>query len=164
MIEINGWIILVQLASFLVLMLVLSKFLFRPIALFLEKRKTAIAESFALVKKEQEESSKLIDQARERLISAENKATFTLDRAIKEGEEKKNEIITRARSEADGLVRKAGLEIEKKKDEAVLEIKKGVTDITIAISRKIIKEELNEERAQRLINEFTEKVSREEIK
>ena len=164
MIEINGWIILVQLASFLVLMLVLSKFLFRPIALFLEKRKTAIAESFALVKKEQEESSKLIDQARERLISAENKATFTLDRAIKEGEEKKNEIITRARSEADGLVRKAGLEIEKKKDEAVLEIKKGVTDITIAISRKIIKEELNEERAQRLINEFTEKFSREEIK
>ncbi|MDI6752443.1 MAG: F0F1 ATP synthase subunit B [bacterium] len=163
MIEINGWIILVQLTSFLVLMLVLSKFFFGPIALFLEKRRVQIDESFALVKKEQEESSKLIEEARERLKSTENKTKILLDGAIKDGEEKKNEIIAKAKSEADGLVKKAGLEIEKKKDEAVLEIKKGVTDITIAISRKIIKEELNEERAQRLINEFAERVSTEDI-
>lgn len=164
MIEINGWIILVQLASFLVLMLVLSKFLFGPIALFLEKRRVQIAESYALAKKEQEEGSKLIEEARGRLMSAEEKAKLNLDRAIKEGEEKKNEIIQRARSEADGLVKKAGLEIEKKKDEAVLELKKGVADITIALSKKIIKEEINEERAQRLINEFADKVSLEDVK
>lgn len=164
MIEINGWIILVQLASFLVLMLVLSKFLFGPITLFLEKRRAEIDESFALVKKEQEESSKLIEEARERLISTEDKSKIAFDRAIKEGEEKKNEIIRRAKTEADGLVKKAGLEIERKKDEAVLELKKGVADITIALSRKIIKEEIDEERAQRLINEFAEKVSAEDIK
>ena len=164
MIEINGWIILVQLASFLVLMLVLAKFLFGPIALFLEKRRVAIDESFALVKRKQEESSKLIEEARERLISTEDKTKITFERAIKEADVKKNEIITKARTEADGLVRKAGLEIEKKKEEAVLEIKKGVADITIALSKKIIKEELNEERAIKLIDEFAEKVSAEDIK
>lgn len=163
MIEINGWIILVQLASFLVLMLVLSKFLFGPITLFLEKRRFQIDESFALVKKEQEESSRLIEEAKEKLVSTEDKARLTLDRAIKEADAKKNEIIQRAKTEADNMVRKAGLEIEKKKDEAVLEIKKSVADISIACAKKIIKEEIDEERAQRLIHKFAEKVS-EDIK
>jgi F-type H+-transporting ATPase subunit b len=164
MIEINGWIILVQLASFLVLMFVLAKFLFGPISLFLEKRRLQIAESFALVKKEQEESSKLMKEARERLIATEDKTKITLELAIKEADVKKNEIIGKAKVEADEMVRKAGLEIEKKKEEAVLEIKKGVADMAIACARKIIKEEIDQDRAHRLIDEFSQKVSLEDIK
>lgn len=164
MIEINPWIILVQLISFLVLMAILRKFLFSPLANFIEKRRQEINNTFSLINKEKEEASSLMEEANKRLKETEQEAKKMIEKAIKEGEMLKNEILRKAKQEAEavseGLINNAKAEIKKEKQNAVSYISK----IGVSIASKLIKERMDEKKAESLLSEFIEGIKEEDVR
>jgi F-type H+-transporting ATPase subunit b len=164
MIEISPAILLVELISFLVLMGLLSKFLFGPIRKFLEKRREAIDESFALIKEEKESAAKMMDEARENLVKAQEEAKGLVEKAVREGEAQKVEIIDRAKREAELLLKRAEEEIERKREETISEIRAEIANISILCAKKILQEEIDGERAHRLIDGFVEELKEESVK
>ncbi|MEW6007444.1 MAG: F0F1 ATP synthase subunit B [bacterium] len=164
MIEINPWMILVQLVSFLVLMAVLARFLFSPLAKFIEKRRNEINNTFSLINEEKEKSGELIEKAEKRLKDAGDEAKKIIEKAIKEGEVAKDEILKKAKQEAEtmaqSLITNTKNEIKKEKQNAISYIGK----ISIAIAGKLTKEAIDEKRADALLSEFIESIKEEDIK
>ncbi len=164
MIEINGWMILVQLISFLVLMAVLSKFLFSPLANFIEKRKEEINKTFSLINEEKRKASNLMEEVEKTRKEAGQEAKAMIEKAIKEGERLKNEIVQKAKQEGEtiskGLISNAKREIQKEKQEAITYIGK----ISIAIASKLTKEAIDEKRADSILSEFVEGIKEEDVK
>lgn len=164
MIEINHWIILVQLISFLVLMAILGKFLFLPLANFIEKRRLEINNTFSLINKEKEEASNLMEEANKRLKETEQEAKKMIEKAIKEGEMLKNEILRKAKQEAEaiseGLISNAKAEIKREKQNAVSYISK----ISVSLASKLIKERMDEKKADSLLSEFIEGIKEEDVR
>lgn len=164
MIEINGWIILVQLISFLVLLAFLGKFLFSPLERFIEKRKEGINNTFSLINQKEKEASSLIESAEKRLKEAEKEAKEIIEKAIKEGEMLKDEIIKKAKKEAEkiseDLILHAKDKIKKEKQNAIYKINK----IAVALASKIIKENISQEKQEVLLSDFIEDIKEDNLR
>jgi len=154
MIEISPWMILVQLISFLVLMAILSRYLFSPLSNFIEKRRKNIQDTFSLINEEKEKASSLMESAEKRLKETENEAKRMVERAIKEGEALKTEIIKKAKEEgeriSEKLITSAKEEIRREKQAAI----KDISRLSIAIASKLLKESIDEKRQVALLEEF----------
>ncbi|MEW6102969.1 MAG: F0F1 ATP synthase subunit B [bacterium] len=163
MIEINPWMILVQLISFLVLMAVLGRFLFSPLSKFIEKRREEINNTFSLINEEKEKSGELIERAEKRLKDVENEAKTIIDKAIKEGEGIRIEILKKAKKEAEimaqSILTNAKQEIKKEKQNAISYIAK----ISVAIAGKLTKEVIDEKKADALLSEFIRDIKEEDV-
>lgn len=164
MIEINGWMILVQLISFLVLMAFLGRFLFSPLSNFIEKRRKEIENTFSIINKEKEEALSLIKEADKRLKKVEEEAKGIIEGAIKEGERIKDEIIKNAKKEGErlsqSLIENAKREIKKERENAISYINK----ISVAMASKLIKESIDEKKQEALFSEFIEEIKEEDIR
>lgn len=164
MIEINAWMILVQLISFLVLMAFLGRFLFAPLANFIEKRRKEIDNTFSIINREREQASSLIEEADKRLRKAEEEAKEIIERAVKEGERLKDEILKEAKKEgerlSESLINNAKQQIKRERQNAISYINK----ISVAIASKLIKESIDEGKQERLLSEFIEEIKEEDIR
>ncbi|MEW6680058.1 MAG: F0F1 ATP synthase subunit B [bacterium] len=164
MIEINPWMIFVQLISFLVLMAVLARFLFSPLAKFIEKRREGINNTFSLINEEKKKSRELIEKAEKRLKDAGDEAKKIIEKAIKEGEVAKDEILKKAKQEAEtmaqSILTNAKQEIKKEKQNAISYIAK----ISVAIAGKLTKEVIDEKKADALLSEFIREIKEEDVK
>ncbi|HAW49584.1 TPA: ATP synthase F0 subunit B [bacterium] len=163
MIEISGWIILVQLISFLVLMAVLTKFLFVPLSRFIESRKEKIGSTLSLIKEEEFRIARMEDEAGQRLKRIEEEGSLIIEKAKKQAEEEGRMIINKAvkeaRDETSIVIEDAKIEIEKAKQDALIYI----SDISCAIAEKLIKKEIDEKKHDELFLEFANSISKKEV-
>ena len=68
------------------------------------------------------------------------------------------EILEQAKQNADKLIEKAKMEIAKERDDALHALRGEVADLTIAATRKIIGESLDEEKQKSIISDFIKKM------
>lgn len=149
-----------QTIVFLVLILVMSKFAWKPILGAIKQRETSIndaLESAESARKEmqnlQADNEKLLQEAR-----AER------DAILKEAREIKERVIaeasTEAQAKADKIVAQAQVVIQNEKNAAVAEIKDQVATLSIQIAEKIVREELSsKEKQQRLVEQMLDDVT-----
>src|SRR6185436_12926304 len=117
--------------TFLVLLALLGKFAWRPLLAALDSRQEAIKKSLQdaeLAKQElakiQQESTKIIGQAR---IEADSIVAKTLSDA----ERLREDLKTKAREEADAMVRNAEQQIQLQTRQALQDIRQEVADIAL---------------------------------
>jgi F-type H+-transporting ATPase subunit b len=131
-----------NLIAFLVVMLLLRKFAWKPILNSLNERETKIADSIATadrVKAEmaqlQSENEALMAKAREERAALLKEAKATGDRLINEAKE-------RAKAEANKIVAEAQLAINNQKKAALTEVKNEVGNLVIDVAEKVLRREL----------------------
>jgi F-type H+-transporting ATPase subunit b len=131
-----------NLIAFLVVLLLLRKFAWKPILNSLNERETKIADSIATadrVKAEmaqlQSENEALMAKAREERAALLKEAKATGDRLINEAKE-------RAKAEANKIVAEAQLAINNQKKAALTEVKNEVGNLVIDVAEKILRREL----------------------
>jgi F-type H+-transporting ATPase subunit b len=131
-----------NLLAFLVVLLILRKFAWKPILNSLNERETKIADSIATadrVKAEmaqlQSENEALMAKAREERAALLKEAKTTGDRLINEAKE-------RAKTEANKIVAEAQLAINNQKKAALTEVKNEVGNLVINVAEKVLRREL----------------------
>jgi F-type H+-transporting ATPase subunit b len=131
-----------NLIAFLVVLLLLRKFAWKPILNSLNERETKIADSIATadrVKAEmaqlQSENEALMAKAREERAALLKEAKATGDRLINEAKE-------RAKAEANKIVAEAQLAINNQKKAALTEVKNEVGNLVIDVAEKVLRREL----------------------
>jgi F-type H+-transporting ATPase subunit b len=131
-----------NLIAFLVVLLLLRKFAWKPILNSLNERETKIADSIATadrVKAEmaqlQSENEALMAKAREERAALLKEAKATGDRLINDAKE-------RAKAEANKIVAEAQLAINNQKKAALTEVKNEVGNLVIDVAEKILRREL----------------------
>ncbi len=159
-IGISTKILVVEGATFLILLCVLGRFFFKPITKFLDERSEKIASSLNKIEKQKEE----IDQLKNNYTN--QIAEFNLDReklireAKQKGEEIKDEVLIKAKEEGKKLLEKAGEQIEIEKEKAIRELRKEVADLSVTIATKLIAASIDEKISHKIVNEVIEKLDK----
>lgn len=102
-----------QLVNFTILVVVLTKLLYKPILGILEKRQKEIAESVAITEKLRQDEEKQAAKREKYLVEAKKEAHLILEEAKKEGKAAEQQIIDQAHKEAQEILAKAELDAKR---------------------------------------------------
>lgn len=148
--------------SFLLLYLILRKFLYNPVSNFLEARKEKIRSQMDDAKTLKEEAVKLRDDYELRINQAKKESQETIEAGRKRGEEIKEDIIAEAKKEAESIVEKAKREIQAEREKALLDVKMQAGEMAVLIASKIIEKDVDLASQQDLIEKFVDEVGTRE--
>ncbi len=152
--DINPGLTLWTAITFLLLLVVLSKFAWGPIVKMLNEREGTIREAIESAKKERAEAEKLMAEQKAALATATREAAELAKRNQAEVETLRQELTAKARKEADELVASARKQIVEEKAKAVTELKGMVADLAIEAAGKLVKANLDEKAQRALVEDY----------
>ena len=140
--------------TFLVLLVVLSRFAWGPIVKMLDERTRTIHEAIDAAKKERAEAERMLGEQKESLARATREAAELAKRNQQEVETLRQELTARARKEADELVSSARKQIIEEKSKAVSELRGMAADLAIDAASRLIKSSLDEKAQRQLVEDY----------
>jgi len=143
---------------FVILIIVLGKFGFKPIATALKERETSIADSLAQAEKARAEMALLTAKNEDLLNQAKEERNKILAEARDAADKLKNDYMEKAKNDAAKVMSDASREIETQKNAAIVEIKNTVGQMALKIAEQVIRKDLATDAAQK---EFVEKLVKE---
>lgn len=144
---------LFTLVIFLLLLAVLWKFAWGPIAAGLDKREQGIADQIAAAQASNEQAKALLAEYERKLLAAAAEVRGILDEARRDAEHTQQEILAKARSDARAERDRAIREIEIATDAALKELAERSTNLAIDLAGKIVQAHLQPADHARLIEE-----------
>ena len=148
----------VNLAAFLVLFVLLWKFAFPPITKMLDERADKIRESIEKAEETRVEAERLLDEYRQQMAEARQEAAKVIEQGRTVAENMKNEIVAKAREEAEVERAKAVESIKSEKAAAMAELQRSVADLSVAVAGKILGEKMDASAHEALIDRYIAEV------
>jgi F-type H+-transporting ATPase subunit b len=146
--------------SMVIFLFIMYKFALPPIMKALDDRETNIRESLEAAEKALAKAEEVSKNNEAVLREAEAKAQQIRKDAVKDAEVLRADRIEKTRLEAEKLLSDARATIEQEKKRALAELRKEVTSLAIEASTKILKENMDTEKNQKLINTFVDDLSK----
>lgn len=150
----NLWDFLIQFLAFIVMVILITIFAYKPIRKYLDARKKAINDIVIDTKKQNEEANKNFEDSKKSILESKINSEEIIENAKKEAKVKKDEIINEANLEAKNIILKAKEDTLKDKEKANKEIKKELTDLALSLSSEIIKREVKKTDNEKIIDDF----------
>jgi F-type H+-transporting ATPase subunit b len=150
-IELNGtW--LLELASFLVMLAILWRWVYPPIAAAAERRQKLIADQLEQAERSAREAEARLKEAEAKLNDARAQAQEVIAGAAKSGEQLREELKAKGEEEARRQVEKALRDIDGARQQALESIRSEVAEIVVSVTEKVVGEALDEKAHKRLID------------
>jgi F-type H+-transporting ATPase subunit b len=144
--------------TFLVLLVVLKKFAWRPIVSMLDEREKTIRDALDEAKRERTAAEKMMADQKAALVNAQREASELAKRSQQEVEVLRQDLTARARKEADELVAQARRQIDEERSKAIAEIKGLAADLAIDAAKKLIQVSLDEKAQRALVEDYIAKL------
>ena len=144
--------------TFAVLVLILWKAAWKPVVEALDARAERVRGDIENADRSRQEAEKLLAQHREMMNNAKTEAANIIADGRAEAEKMKNDIVSKATTEAKDLSDRARREIDLAKDKALAEIKAEIVTLSTDIAAKIINKNLKPEDQKALVEETLNKV------
>jgi F-type H+-transporting ATPase subunit b len=142
------------LVSFVVLLVLLSKFAFKPIAQALDRRGETIKKSIEEAEKQRAEAKKMMEDYQKQVAEARSEANKIIEEARGLGETVRKEVVEKANVEASAAVQRAQEEIQRQKEKGIQEMKDTVATLSVQIASRVIEKEVNEATHRQLVDSF----------
>lgn len=145
--------------AFLLLLVLLKKFAWRPILDAIHERERSIENALESAKNAKEEMARLTSQ-NETLLK---EARAERDQILKEAKELKDQIVSEAKKQAEQegsrMLEKAKQEIENQKAEAIFEIKNQAASLSLEIAEKVLRRQFEDkEKQEALVQDLIKEV------
>jgi F-type H+-transporting ATPase subunit b len=150
-IEINGTVI-VELITFLIMLVILARYVYPEIVKLAEARQQAIAEQLKEAEKARADAEVSLKDAAAKLEDARKTAQSVIDAATKSGEQLRQELKQKAEEESKRTVEAAKKEIEAERERAVQSVRSEVANLVVSATEKVIGETLDDTRHKQLID------------
>ncbi len=154
----DGRLLGAQIVNFLILLVILRYFLYRPIVALLNKRRETIESSLRKAEEIEERYKKFEIEHAEQLTEAKTEVAEMLAQAKAAAEEIRQSTILKTQDEVERLLRKAELDIDQRKTQMLADLKHEIGSLVVAVSRKVIGSEVNESAEQKLIEQALKEV------
>ena len=142
--------------NILILFFILKKLLFKPVTNHMSNRTKKIQEALDAA----EESKEMVRQMKieydEKIKAAKDEGQKVIEMYKKMAEKEYNSIIETAKTEADQMISNAKAELQVEKEQLITSIKGEISDLVLATSEKVLKENLDDDTNRKLISEFIE--------
>jgi len=153
MVEIDATMILAWL-NFLVLLLLLTKLLYKPVLDFLDKRAGRIEGSLEQAQRKVEESQRTLAEYERKLAGARTEAMQIIDSARSRAEEEAGGILSRAREDTERAAERARAGLERETAKARDELRREVGRLSVQVAENILRREFSPDDHQRYVDEY----------
>lgn len=156
---IRGDLFAAQLINFLIVLVVLWRFVYKPILAILDKREAAIAKSMSDV---EEISARMKASEAERnamLAAVLKESQVIMENAAQETEARKREMLEAAKHEVEQVITKGKQQLVAEREEHLMALRKDIIDIAVRAAAKIVTEGLTEKKSQSLAEEVVRKMT-----
>jgi len=140
-------------ATFLILLVLLAKFAWRPLLEALEKRQESIRQSLDDARQARQELERLQAESQRILAQARTEAEAIVARTRDDANRLREELRQKAQQEAGGILRNAEKQIELETARALQQIRQEAVDLSVAIASKLLQRNVTREDNERLIDE-----------
>lgn len=152
--------LLLQTINFIILAIVLYKFLFKPLASFMEKRAEGIRHSLEEAKQAREEVARARAEYEEALRTARQEGAALRQRMERELTEERERAIQQSREEANRMITQARAEIDQEVRRAKAELREETVTLSLTAAERLLQRNLTEEDNRRLAEEYIEEIGR----
>ncbi len=150
----NGGVMVWTLVIFIVLLLVLSKYAFKPITKAVEDRERALADAIEAAQKDRDEANRLLQDQREQMTVARDDAQKIIADARGAAEQVRAKLIENAHGETSELLERARREIGAERDRAIADLRLEAIDLAIAGASRVIGKNLDDQSNRQLVESF----------
>jgi F-type H+-transporting ATPase subunit b len=154
LLKIEPGLIIWTFITFTALLLILKKVAWKPLLDSLASREERIHSDLQRTEHAREEAEKLLAEHKKLMQAAELDARRVTDEARQSAEKLKADLLAQANEQAAQVTAQARAEIQREKDTALAQLRTEIADLAIAAAAKILKENLDEARNRKLVDEF----------
>ena len=153
-IGVNLWTALFTLLNTLTVIIVGTKFLFKPVMEMIQSRQKEIDDMYADANDAKTNATTLQAEYQAKLDDAQNTSDRIVKEAVARGQARQEEIIRQANAEASAILDKASADIALEKKKALNDAKDEISDIAMAIAGKVVGREISTADQSRLVDDF----------
>ena len=154
MLEINPGLIIWTIASFIVLVAVLGKYGWKPMIQALTEREEKIRSALEQADKARAEASEILKKNEETMARADEEYQKMMRESKAMADKVKEEILGKAREQAQLELQRATEEIRRDVDSARQQLRSEVADLAIKAAEKILDETLDAQRQKKVVDSF----------
>jgi len=152
--QINLFQVIVAALNFVVFLVVMYTFAFKPISALLSARRERIEQGLADAEQARKDRESAEQERLATLAEARRESNDILARAQKVAQETRDADIAATRAELERMRTSAAEEIEAEKARALAELRSEVADLALAAAGKVLGESMTDARQRKLVEEF----------
>lgn len=155
----RGDLFVAQLVNFLLILLVLWRFAYRPILAALDEREKKIAKS---IHDAEEVTKRLAEAEKEKgeiLRLAREEADAFARKSLEETQARKTEMVAAAKQEVEQVIAQGKVQLAEEHEAMMVAMRKEIVEITIAAATKVLGEAITEKKSQSLAEEVVRKMT-----
>jgi len=150
---INLPLLVVFIVNFIVLLVLLRLFLYKPVMKVLDERAQRTKEAMDLAEATKKEYEQAKGEVQKQIEKGRQEAQAIITQAMQVGERLKEESRQETAKQTQVMIDRARSELEAERDKIVGDLRREFVDISIAAAEKVIKETLDKEKHRKLIEE-----------
>lgn len=131
-------LLLAQLINFAIIVVVLTKLLYKPILAMLAKRKHEIEEGLALAVRQREEEEKFGIRKEKLFADARKEARVILEDAKKQAKEVEHDVLAAAHKESAEILEKAKIEASATHEALSADIRAEAVELASAMAKRLV--------------------------
>lgn len=147
-------IVLLNILAFIIMVLLIKKFLWNKVTDFLEARQKALMEAMDHAETERKRAKELQEKSVSDYEAMKEETRQLKEKLTQEAYKQQDELITSAKHEAKRRLEQAERDIEYEIAQANDQIKQSIKEIAFAAAEKIVKKEIDESVHQDIIEEI----------
>lgn len=150
--------LLAQLINFILILVILRFFAYKPILNMLETRKKKIQESLEYAEKVNAEAAAQQKEFERRLDEARREAQLAAQSAQQAAEKERARILAEAQEEAQRIREQARGEVDYERKQMISELRQQVIELSILGAKRVIGATLDEGKSRQLVENFLNEV------
>lgn len=160
LLDVNPGLMIWTVVTFLALMFILKAVAWKPMLKALNDRENFVKDSLEKAEEAKVQSEKVSEDNKLKTVAAEKEAQSIIDQGREFAEKLKSQILADSKEEAKKMIESAKDEIERKNQEAFSKLKDQIADIAVQAAEKIIRENLDKEKQEKLVNKFIDDITK----
>lgn len=156
----NPGLILWTIITFLLLVLILKKFAWKPLLESLRRREESVRNTLDRAEQARLDAERILEENRKQLERAEAEGHRILTESRQLAEKLKDEIVEKANQQSRTMLDQAKQEIGRDKDAALAQLRGEVASLAIQAASKILDETLDETRHRKIVDAYLKELPR----
>lgn len=152
-------LLLAQIVNFLIILVVLKKFFYKPLVKMLESRKATIAESLKNAEQIEQKLAETEERSAQVLKNAEESATSLLENAKVQAAEIQTKAAEEARIQTEESLQKALSQMELEKEQMRKQLQAETMSLVMMVTQKILGKHLKAKEKEELTKEAIHEMS-----
>jgi F-type H+-transporting ATPase subunit b len=139
---------------FIVLVVILSRFAFKPLTAAVEARERKLEEAIKAAQDDRAKAAEYLEQQRQAVETARADAQRLLADARSTGEKLRAEMLEQTKHQQHELLERARAEIDNERKRAIADLRREAVELALAGASKVIERNLDDQTNRKLVERF----------